>query len=456
MGKVVKFNWTENRKTFLWPDHPLVIAGDKFLEIVIDGIQHSRDKGLIVDNLLDKSDYSVKEVERYVDSIIAAIDSLDSDTFINTALPDSSSLSMATINLTKNCNLRCNHCYAGTELSTIPVEMTIEDITRIIYELSHLIIREPKLLIISGGEPLLEKEKLVAAIAVGQECGFNLRLNTNGLLITDDIAQELAAKDVLVQVSIDGADAETNAILRGSTKVFGDAIQAVKLLVKNGCRTRISSTIHSENFMQIPQLINLSIDLGVEQFVTSSLVEIGNAKIKNIKSVEFADEFEILHGAVKESEAKQKMTCSTLLCETITAIRAGIRFVYCGTGCSTLCINSDGSLYPCINMVRDGFQIGSALDHSLSTLWKESAILNKLRQLNVSSMNTICRDCIFRHFCGGYCRGETLSAGKKLYSPYSKCAAWKRGLLKILDIISETPQIYDFKIDPLVAMKHRE
>ena len=370
--------------------------------------------------------------------------------------PPSEGLSMATLNLTKNCNLKCRHCYVGGKSFEKMPEMDASEVRNVIEALSKLIVNQPRLFIISGGEPTLEKSKLRQAVQVAKANDLNVRLNTNGYGVDDDLAVFLANHQVLTQVSLDGVDPKTNSLLRGSEKAFYDAIDAIKKLVEAGVRTRISFTIHSENIHQLADMINFSQDLGVEQLTTSSLVGIGNAKENRMQSVEFKEEFEVLYDSVKDDREKQMMTKSTLLAETIQAIRAGIKFSYCGTGLSTCCIDANGDVYPCINMVRDDYRSGNAAKESIEQFWENSTVLSKLRMLNVNSMNFQCAQCIFRHFCGGYCRGETLESGAELTSPYVRCKAWKQGLVKVLDILSESPDIYYFDEDPVVSVMHRE
>lgn len=456
MEKLVKFKWADNRVTYLWPDHPLLLAGDKWLDRVVGCIRNGDTAESIVKEIGKKSNYTIDEVREFVFQIISAINGMTPENQHISIMPNASSLAMATINITKLCNLKCLHCYAGTQPRNSNNEMNQKEIEFVIKQLNDLVIRPPKLLIISGGEPLLVKDKMIAAIVAGKKFGFNLRLNTNGTLIDREVALFLAEHEVLTQVSLDGPDATTNSILRGSKKSFKEALRGIKLLVEAGCRTRLSTTIHSGNFTRIPDMIKLAKDIGAEQFVTSSLVMIGNAKINEICPISFAQEFDILYNAVRHDKDRQRMTRSTLLAETITAIRAGIRFVYCGTGCSTVCIDSDGTIYPCINMVRSGFEVGKAQYGNIYELWNDSNKLKILRKLDVSTMNKACAECAFRHFCGGYCRGETLASGGNIMSPYVRCKEWKRGLIKIFNILSETPDIYDFGVGPLAEVLHRE
>jgi len=456
--KKVRFRWKDGRVTFLWPDHPLVIAGNMPLDIVLQQFENNIDEQDISRNIASQFQLDIGDTRTYAHHIIKTIETINDNSVNSVLRNDHHSLSMATLNLTRKCNLECEHCYNRSKGSVESryEEMSLQQIGKAVAILGKTIEHEPKLLIISGGEPTLEIKKVETAISTAREYGLKPRLNTNGYFITDKLSKILSSNNVLVQVSLDGKDAETNALLRKKIDAFDVAISAIKRLVNNGCRVRISCTTHSLNVNQIPEMIDLAQSLGAEQFITSNLVVIGNALRNNLQPVEFNQEFTILYNAVKSSVEKQRMTRSTLFGETINAIRAGIKFTYCGTGCCTCCVDADGSIYPCINMIRNDYCVGNIIDSNFESIWRHSPILNNLRNLDVDTINVVCRKCIFRYFCGAYCRGETLEVGQVINSPYIRCKSWKRGLIKIFDFLSETPDIYNLNSDPYLGVLHRE
>jgi len=458
MQKRVRFKWKNGRVTHLWPDYPLVIAGNEILTNVIEDIEKEIPKELVINKIATEFTLPIEEVRQYVTSVADAIGAasrlVEETPGTNHKATSGGGLCMATLNLTRKCDLRCTHCYAGAGQSM--KELSSAQTRESIIKLARLIKNDPKLLILSGGEPTIAIEKLKIAVLTARECGLHPRLNTNGQSINESTAHFLAENEVLTQVSLDGLDPETNALIRGSMAAFDKTIAAIKLLQNVGCRTRISFTVHSENIHQIPGMLSLAESLGVEQVVTSNLVTIGNAKTSVLKSVTHKEEFRILYEAVRLSKARQKMTRSTLLGETIGAIRAGIRFTYCGTGHSTCCVDADGAVYPCINIMRPEYHRFNVTDENFPQVFELPETWPDLRTLDVDSLNPQCARCVCRYFCGGYCRGETLSCGKSLTDPYVRCASWKRGIYAVFDILSETPDIYDLEREPLSAIMHRE
>ncbi|HBI17452.1 MAG: Radical SAM domain protein [Candidatus Moranbacteria bacterium GW2011_GWF2_34_56] len=448
----ITLRWKNDLVSIIWHNHPLVMAGNKILKEVVDAIYAESNLAVLSEEISRKYNLPLDDVVGYITHIHNSINAIQQS--IPVERKQENALSMATLNVTRKCNLNCNHCYASG--STSFDEMSLEASVIAIKNLSSIITEHPRLLVLSGGEPTLEKEKLKKIVLTGVENGLKIRVNSNGYFIDDELAGFFGKNSVLVQISLDGIDGETNAILRNETRAFDKAVGAIKTLVSHGCRTRISFTIHDKNINQLRGLLKLAEQLGVEQVVTSSLVGIGNALQGKVKAVKFKEEFEELFSVVEGNKKWQEMTRSTLLAETIVAIRSGIKFQYCGTGHCTCCVNSDGTLYPCINMVRDGFEIGNVVAPSIGETWKSSHILNGLRSLDVDSMNGTCSSCVFRYFCGGYCRGETLESGSKITDPYVRCIEWKQGMLKIMEIIAKSPDVYDFELFSKTGGFHRE
>jgi len=108
------------------------------------------------------------------------------------------------IEVTTHCNISCSHCFARSgvsELSSLAPELVKEILTEG-YNIGY------RHLHITGGEPLIWKglfDALDYAYNVGYQTVF---LNTNGALLSADIASRLAAYDNLaISVSLEGTEA---------------------------------------------------------------------------------------------------------------------------------------------------------------------------------------------------------------------------------------------------------
>ncbi len=451
-----RFDFKNNHVAYIWPDHPLVLAGTILLDDVVAGVENKIETEEVAQQIAKKYNENYNEVIAYVANIYNVI-RMAQDTQKSDVEDTPIEISMATFNITSLCNMRCKHCYASIGRKVNVKEVTEEEIEVIIKNLAEIVRHSPRLLILSGGEPTLCLDKLIFAIKIAYKFGFNVRVNSNGMIITDELVSVLKTCNVLTQISIDGASANSHAMLRGSEESYYFAKKTIDKLVKNNCRVRISMTTHQDNYKEIPNAFKDAIESGVEQFITSNLVVTGEAKRNGLLPIQLKNEFEVLYNCVKDDKQLQLMTKSTLLAETINAIRAGVKFVNCGTGICTCCVDSDGSIYPCINMVNEKYKIANLLNvKSLNEIWNTSEIISHLKKLSVDNINQECSKCVFRYFCGAYCRGETLSGGGSISDPYIRCKEWKQALIYVLEILCETPDLYYFNRSSEAEMMERE
>ena len=133
------------------------------------------------------------------------------------------------IEVTTRCNVACPHCFArsGTFDDTSLPEDLVKQIVREAYDTGY------RRLHLTGGEPLLWQglfETLDYTFAMGFKTVF---LNTNGTLITKDVASNLAAYDGLtVSVSLEGSEALHDR-LRGVGS-FNRAVRGIEAALDAG------------------------------------------------------------------------------------------------------------------------------------------------------------------------------------------------------------------------------
>ena len=125
-------------------------------------------------------------------------------------------------NCTRTCNLRCIHCYAGSdarrhdELSTSQAKAMIDDLAGF----------GCPVLLFSGGEPCVRPD-LTELMHYAKSAGMRVVLSTNGTLITPELASEFAHVGLsYVGVSIDGSRS-THDAFRGMEGAFDKAMEGL-------------------------------------------------------------------------------------------------------------------------------------------------------------------------------------------------------------------------------------
>src|SRR5579864_2810137 len=166
--------------------------------------------------------------------------------------------------ITYGCNLACIHCLSSSGRRD-PRELTTREAKSVIDELRELQVFYVN---IGGGEPTIRPDFYeLIEYAVSQRVG--VKFSTNGTTITPERARRLAGTDYLdVQISIDGADAETNDAVRGRGS-YAAARRAMDHLAAAGFGPfKISVVLTRHNVGQLDRFEALADGYGAQLRVT--------------------------------------------------------------------------------------------------------------------------------------------------------------------------------------------
>ncbi len=184
--------------------------------------------------------------------------------------------------LTANCNMRCLHCYGSYGVDVPKKELSGEEWSSILKDLSNAGIFFVN---ISGGEPTMHKD-FVKILESLKENEMYFMLTTNGVF-SDKIRNEiLKVKDYIlgIQISLDGPDWETHGFLRkdimgNSRKEFFDrALNSIKIFIQNGIRVSIATCLHTSNIEKMDKMKDLIIKLKPSNWSISTISISGRAK----------------------------------------------------------------------------------------------------------------------------------------------------------------------------------
>ena len=164
-------------------------------------------------------------------------------------------------NCTRQCNLRCLHCYASANGSRNHDEMDTEAGKVFIQDLADFGV---PVILFSGGEPLLRKD-LFELAALARTRGIRVALSTNGTLIDQGAARmikELGFAEA--GISLDGVG-ENNDFFRGHKGAFDAALQGIRNCIAEGVRVSLRLTITSFNYQEIPAIFRLVESEGIDR-----------------------------------------------------------------------------------------------------------------------------------------------------------------------------------------------
>lgn len=156
------------------------------------------------------------------------------------------------IEITKQCNLACSYCYAKAsnhESSMLSTSLLLDFFPRF---------RDSggRRVLLTGGEALLCKD-IKEIIDHAVSCGLLVDLFTNGTLITEEMAEFLAEKINLINVSLDGPEAHHD-LCRGKKGSFQNTVRALKLLQKYNARIAIQCMVTPMNIDKMSWIYEIS------------------------------------------------------------------------------------------------------------------------------------------------------------------------------------------------------
>lgn len=204
------------------------------------------------------------------------------------------------------CNLGCLHCCEEAGHS-MPDEMTKEQAIDFCNQIADLNI---PYMAISGGEPLLCPH-IFDVCEVIRNSNISLKIETNGEFIDGETSRKLAdLKLRSVQVSLDGATAETHERLR-LTGDWEKAIAACKYLVELDVNTEVVFVPTKFNIHEIGELIDLAYSMGIYGVYTGKIMQIGRAAINwdilNPSEEEYEKFFVVLNEKTEAYKGKMKI-----------------------------------------------------------------------------------------------------------------------------------------------------
>jgi heme d1 biosynthesis radical SAM protein NirJ len=174
-------------------------------------------------------------------------------------------------NLVRRCNLQCKHCYAVSADVDFPGELTTEQALRVMYDIRTA--RSP-VLILSGGEPLMRPD-IFDLSRRAKELGFYTSLSTNGTMIDAELANRIAAIGYdYVGISLDGIGAVHDKF-RGRAGAYEESLAGIRACLERGVKVGVRFTMTSDNYTQLPELLDLVEAEGIDKFYLSHLVYAG-------------------------------------------------------------------------------------------------------------------------------------------------------------------------------------
>ncbi|MCW4005000.1 MAG: radical SAM protein [Candidatus Bathyarchaeota archaeon] len=326
---------------------------------------------------------------------------------------------------THKCNLRCKHCYSKSG-AVEEQELSTEEAKDVVDQLADAGVTA---LAFSGGEPLSRQDFFeVAEHAVKR--GLYVSVATNGTLLTKEMAKKLKASSIhYVEISIDGSTAATHDSFRGVPGAFDKAVQGLKNAVAEDLCACIATTATKNNLAEMPDIITLAEDLGVERFTYFNFIPTGRAKEHFDQDLSAEEREKLMRYLLNRMSKGCKTTILTtapqlarvaLQCQgpsgtgEVTLSMAHMQTAKvskkavpladfiggCGAGRLYCSLSPQGVVHPCVFFPVN---VGNLKKEKFIDIWLNSPLFNDLRDRK--NLKGACATCSYKYICGG-CRAR--------------------------------------------------
>lgn len=150
---------------------------------------------------------------------------------------------------TNSCNLKCTYCFIG-KLNDKPIRMDVKTVTTALDMFNQHLqeIKEKGTVFFYGAEPLLNFDLIKTAVNYSKKNNYNIDFSmvSNGILLTEEIANFIKLNNISLGISIDGPKEITdkNRIFKNdSLSVYDKVIEKINLLKENNVPFGLSITI---------------------------------------------------------------------------------------------------------------------------------------------------------------------------------------------------------------------
>ena len=344
-------------------------------------------------------------------------------------------------NCTRTCNLKCMHCYAGSDaqlydqLDTNEAKSMIDD----------LALFGAPVLLFSGGEPCMRGD-LIELMHYAKSKGMRVVLSTNGTLITPELARRFAEVGLsYVGVSIDG-NPTTHDNFRGMNGSFDRAMQGLANTQDVGIKVGLRMTLNKLNYREVDSVFDLMRERSINRACFYHLVYTGRASemmemdlsheetrsvVRTImnRTKEWFDDGGRPEILTVDNHADGPFVYLSLLRENPERAAEVLQLLQWNQGNSTgngiACVSWDGAVHA--DQFWRHFSFGNVREKPFSEIWTDTSRATEASELMFRLKDKRpfvkgrCKECRWLDICGGNFRVRAEAATGDLWASDPAC-----------------------------------
>ncbi len=326
-------------------------------------------------------------------------------------------------NLTKRCNLNCDHCYLDADFrgGLRTDELNTEECFNVIDQIAE--VNTNAFLILTGGEPLLRPD-IYQIIRYAADKKFMVVLGTNGTLITHANALKIKEAGAHgVGISIDSMDPGKHDKFRGVQNAWNQSMEAFNVLNEVGIDFLIQMSVSEMNYKEIPEVVAFAEKIGAVAFNLYFLICTGRGQGNtDISNAAYEEALKMLYEQQMKYKGRLMINskCAPQYKRVVYEKDPDSVYTraYAG-GCPAAThysrISPEGNLTPCPFIAES---VGNLKTNTFKDLWENAPLMKELR--NRKNLEGKCGTCEFSSMCSG-CRARAFAETGNYMAPDPSC-----------------------------------
>lgn len=326
----------------------------------------------------------------------------------------------AQLEVTDFCNHRCVHCYnLDSEIKNRPMRQ-VDDET-VLKCVQKLVDNKIFSVIVTGGEPLINKELTKKVIRLLKGNKTRVSLNSNLTLADDDFIHFLKEQKVGVLTSCPSGETDSFSRLTG-TDNYSLFETNIKKLVSVGVRFTVNMVVTKENLHEIRQTAENMKALGCKSFAATPMgLNVEYPRLDLLLSVEEVRQvISELLWIEKELDMKVDILEALPKCvfpESVLMEKHAFLNRKCQAGRTVIAVSCNGDVRPC---AHNPYSYGNILKEDLRGIWQKMSDWRSALYVPQE-----CMDCTWLNHCNGGCR----TSAKVFNGGWNKKDMWCTGRL---------------------------
>ncbi|MBT3204851.1 MAG: radical SAM protein [Gammaproteobacteria bacterium] len=337
---------------------------------------------------------------------------------------DTNQLQIIAINLTRRCNLSCEHCYLDADELNTPSanELSTQDVKDLLDQIAQH--HEGTMIVLTGGEPLIRTD-LEQLCSHGKSLGLMVVIGSNGALLTERRVISLKNAGAMgIGISVDSLDPARHDAFRGQTGSWLKTMSGIEHCRKHQLDFQIHFSITDDNHHEIEDIINFAEMSGARVVNFFFIICTGRAEsVGNISTVNYeAGIKKIIECQNKYENLIIRPRCAPyfkrvawqMAPESALNRISGQEGDGCIAGTHYCRVTPEGDVTACPYIEKT---VGNIKQQDFQTIWNTAEDFLSLRNPQLTGK---CGECEFQKLCGG-CRARPLAAGKQLMDEDTSC-----------------------------------